>query len=61
MTASSLEFPSETELRERREELLRRAGMSLDELLDGEYKRTLDMRRYMILEEICGIEFLLEE
>lgn len=61
MTAPSIEFPTVEELRTRREKLLQRAGMSIDELLDGEHKRTLDMKRYMILEEIRDIDFLLEE
>lgn len=61
MTAAPIEFPSVAELRSRRDALLREAGMTLDELLEGEFNRTLELRQYLILDEIRGIEFLLED
>lgn len=61
MTAASVEFPTVDELEARRTALLHETGMTIEQLLDGEFKRTLDMRQYMVLDEIRGIEFLLED
>lgn len=61
MTAASIKFPSVDELKSRRSALLREACMTVDELLEGEFKRTLELRQYLILDEIRGIEFLLED
>ena len=61
MTAASIEFPSVDELESRRAALIRESGMTVDELLDGEYNRTLELKQYLILDEIRGIEFLLED
>lgn len=61
MTAASVEFPSLAELLSRRNSLLQEAGLTYEELLDGEYHRSLSMEQYIILDRIRGIDYLLED
>lgn len=61
MTAASIEFPSVDELESRRDALHREVGMTVEELLEGEFNRTLELKQYLILDELRGIEFLLED
>lgn len=61
MTAASVEFPSVNELKSRRTALLQESGMTYDELLEGEFTRSLNMAQYIILDRIRGIDYLLED
>lgn len=61
MSVAPIEFPTIEELKARREKLLHDVGMSYEELLDGEYTRSLNMAQYIILDRIRGIDFLLED
>lgn len=49
-----------TSLEIRRQSLLHDAGMTFEELLNGEYTRSLARTQYVILDRIRGIDFLLE-
>lgn len=61
MSVGPVEFPTIEELKARRQELLREAGMNLEALVEGEYRRTLNMGQYIILDRIRGIGFLLKD
>ncbi|HJF15043.1 MAG TPA: hypothetical protein K8V32_09625 [Enteractinococcus helveticum] len=61
MAGAHIEFLSVDQLKARREKLLHDAGMSYEELLDGQYTRSLNMAQYLVLDQIRGIDFLLED
>lgn len=60
MSVAPVEFPTVEELEIRRQSLLHDAGMTFEELLNGEYTRSLARTQYVILDRIRGIDFLLE-
>lgn len=61
MAVVPIEFPTTNELKDRRQDLLKKSGLTYEQLLDGEAKRSLDMTQYILLDRIRGIDFLLDE
>lgn len=61
MPSSRVLQPSGDDLRARREELLRRARMSREELQAGAEAGTLDADEFWLWEDIRAVEFLLDD
>lgn len=61
MTALAVDFKTNEELRQKREALVRKSGLSLRELMSLGEDYRLTVSQYAIFEEIADINYLLGE